>query len=467
MRVLACLCVLILLANCRDVTITGRQQINIVPDASVAAMADVQFEQMMEVARRYNAILTESDSPQAAEVLAMVHRVSGRIVAAAGLAQEHDWRVVVLKSRTVNAFALPGGKIVVFSGLLPVAKNEAGLAAVLGHEVGHVAAHHSAERLSQSLLIRTALRTADAVALAKNPAHRAQIDSALGLGAKYGLVLPFSREQESEADHLGLLYMAKAGYDPQEAIAIWQRMEATAGPGPWEFTSTHPSDATRRAQLQGWMPEAQAVYADRAQPLPAVGADAPVTRAARTETAAPAPVAVRPVLTDEFWYRVKVGSAPLPVTFRFHRQPCAGGTCIVMAGDNGSVRTVTDSFALVENRLADGAWARYSPPLQLAQWPLKVGDVWSERVTIETSAGRRIAAMIRSQVVAYEPVTVPSGTFLAHKIAQSMDGTHFQDLWFAADVKYFVKQVSYDTRGHTTVTELLDIKQDAPALPEE
>lgn len=143
----------------------------------------------------------------AAAALTTVHHVSDRIIDAAGLRGRFNWETVVVKSKVPNAFAMPNGKIVVFTGILPVAKIEAGLAAVLGHEIGHVIAQHQAERVSQTLVARTTLSVTDAALASRDSKYRPAIGAALGLGARYGVLLPFSRIHESEADHIGLLLM--------------------------------------------------------------------------------------------------------------------------------------------------------------------------------------------------------------------------------------------------------------------
>ncbi len=206
-----------------------------------------------------------------------VHRVVNRIIAAAKqsqyaeIAQQFQWEISVIKDdKTMNAFALPGGKIAVYTGIFPVAKNEAGLAAILGHEVTHALARHGAERMSQGLVAQLLLTGAD-VALTGGGAGagtRQAVMQALGLGAQVGVLLPFSREHESEADYIGLLLAAQAGYDPREAVHVWERMERAGGTQPPEFLSTHPSHGTRITNLQSWMPEALDLYA-KAAPAPA------------------------------------------------------------------------------------------------------------------------------------------------------------------------------------------------------
>ncbi|HXU90240.1 MAG TPA: M48 family metallopeptidase [Methylomirabilota bacterium] len=210
--------------------------------------------------------LVKANDADSGQYLPMVERVSGRIVQAAGLAQQTQWRVALVRSKEVNANASADGTIVVYTGILPIAESEAGLAVILGHEVAHVVARHSGERLSQMLLAQGVTNAAAAFA---SPQYQAPLGAALGLGAQYGVLLPFSRHHESEADHLGIYYMAKAGYDPAEAPRLWERMSAQGKSGTPEFMSTHPSDATRIAQLRAWLPDARRYYEDQSLPLPA------------------------------------------------------------------------------------------------------------------------------------------------------------------------------------------------------
>jgi predicted Zn-dependent protease len=158
--------------------------------------------------------------------------------------------------------------MIVHTGLIPIAKTEAGLAAVLGHEVGHVIARHSAERLSQTMLAQVGAQVANVAVAVYDPRYQAVTAAAVGLGAQYGVLLPYSRAHESEADHIGILLMAKAGYDPAESIALWERMEASGGSRQPEWMSSHPNPGTRRTQLRAWLPEAQRYYQNRALPLP-------------------------------------------------------------------------------------------------------------------------------------------------------------------------------------------------------
>lgn len=214
-----------------------------------------------------------------------VKRVAARVIEAAKrskyseMANQFEWEVTVIKDdKTMNAFALPGGKIAVYTGIFPVAKTEAGLAAVMGHEVVHALARHGGERMSQNTLAQTTLQ-AVGIALGvsgANPVLSQGAMAALGVGAQVGVLLPFSRKHESEADYIGVLLAADAGYDPRESIALWQRMEqASAGKGPSEFLSTHPSHDTRIQQLEEWMAEAMPIYQSR-QPAP--NSELPVLR---------------------------------------------------------------------------------------------------------------------------------------------------------------------------------------------
>jgi predicted Zn-dependent protease len=207
-----------------------------------------------------------SQSPEEQDA---VKRVAEKVVQAAKqsefaeTAQSFKWEVVVIKDdQTANAFALPGGKIAVYTGIFPMANNDAGLAAILGHEVVHALARHASERMSQEVLAQVGL-TAAAVGLGASdagPAVGEATMAALGLGTRVGVLLPYSRTHESEADSIGLLLSAAAGYDPQEAVRVWQRMQQQSQGAPPEFLSTHPSHETRITRLQEAMPEALKIF---------------------------------------------------------------------------------------------------------------------------------------------------------------------------------------------------------------
>jgi predicted Zn-dependent protease len=188
---------------------------------------------------------------------AQAQRVAKRIEAVAGRDKPaFDWKVTLLRKNEANAYCLPGGKIVVYTGILPVTGNDAALATVLGHEVAHATAEHAAERIEREHLTKVAAAIV-AGGVAFTPRQYLRVAALLGAAGS----LPFSRSQESEADHIGLVYMARAGYDPHEAVAFWKRMRrASKGKEPPEFASDHPSDAHRIERIQQWIPEAEAAY---------------------------------------------------------------------------------------------------------------------------------------------------------------------------------------------------------------
>lgn len=205
----------------------------------------------------YKQILSKAKISTDPAVNAMVTRVGTRI-AAATERSDLKWEFTVIDDpKAVNAFALPGGKVAVYTGILPVTKDEAGLAAVLGHEVAHVLARHSAERLSQELALQVGAQVLGSIVGVNT--ELTKLGSSLLVSA---IQLPWGRKQESEADHLGLIYMAKAGYDPRAALDLWRRMaQASQGSSrPPEFLSTHPSEQTRIRQIESWLPEAESHY---------------------------------------------------------------------------------------------------------------------------------------------------------------------------------------------------------------
>jgi predicted Zn-dependent protease len=186
-----------------------------------------------------------------------VQRVASRIEAVAARDKRaFVWRVTLIRKNVANAYCLPGGKIVVYTGILPLTENGAGLATVLGHEVAHATAEHAAERIEQEHLTKVAAAII-AGGVAFTPGQYVRVTALIGVGS----ALPFSRAQESEADHIGLIYMARAGYDPRQAVAFWKRMEhASKGREPPEFLSDHPSDAHRVQRIEGWLPQAERAY---------------------------------------------------------------------------------------------------------------------------------------------------------------------------------------------------------------
>jgi predicted Zn-dependent protease len=170
---------------------------------------------------------------------------------------DYQWEYKLVKDDTVNAWCMPGGKIVVYSGILPVTQTEGALAVVLGHEISHALLNHGQQRMSADVLQQLGAVGLSLGVSGLSPEVQSMAMTAYGVGAQVGGALPFSRSHESEADHYGLILMAIAGYDPDEAVPFWQRMSEAGGGGTPEFLSTHPSDATRIKQLQGWVPEAK------------------------------------------------------------------------------------------------------------------------------------------------------------------------------------------------------------------
>lgn len=239
------------LAACETAPITGRNQLIVVPEAQVAEMGLQTFQE----------IKNKEDVSGDPKLNAMVQRVGARI--AQVVDSGGKWEFVVFNDdKQVNAFALPGGKVGVYSGLFKVATTEAELAAVIGHEIAHVTARHGAERLSQGIVAQAGLAATSLALSNRDPTTVQLVTTALGAGATVGVLLPYSRLQESEADKLGMIYMAKAGYDPRAAKDLWIKMtKAAQGQArPPQLLSTHPASETRITQIEQWMPEALEHY---------------------------------------------------------------------------------------------------------------------------------------------------------------------------------------------------------------
>lgn len=238
------------LAACA-VSPTGRKQFIFMPESQMVVMGVQSFNQMRD----------ETPEVKDAAINKYVQCVAGALTGLPKVQESSaDWEVVVFDSETVNAFALPGGKIGVYKGLLKVAETPDQLAAVLGHEVGHVLAHHGNERVSQNFAVGQTLAILDSWMSAKNTANRQTLMSALGLGSQVGVLLPFSRLHESEADRIGLELMAQAGFNPNDSVKLWQNMGKDGGKQPPEFMSTHPSHDTRIDQLKAAIPQVMPLY---------------------------------------------------------------------------------------------------------------------------------------------------------------------------------------------------------------
>jgi predicted Zn-dependent protease len=251
----------LLQTSCSTVAVTGRSQLDLIPASTMLSMSDQQYSEFLSS----NRLSTNRDQT------ALVKKVGTRIQGAvenyfrsqnmSKQLQGYSWQFNLVDSQEANAWCMPGGRVVVYTGILPITQTEAGLAVVLAHEIAHAVAEHGNERMSQELLAQLG-GMALSEAVAKKPKETQQIYmTAFGLGAEYGALLPFSRLQENEADHLGLIFMAMAGYDPHEALSLWRRMsQSNSGQAPPEFMSTHPSDATRIAKIEQEMPEAMQYY---------------------------------------------------------------------------------------------------------------------------------------------------------------------------------------------------------------
>ncbi len=237
--------------GCTTVPYTNRSRFMMLPESEDLSMGLAAYQEILSKER------VVSDP----KMTRLVERV-GRAIAEVAEKPDFEWEFAVIdNAEMVNAFALPGGKTAVYTGLFPVAQDEAGLAVVMGHEVAHALARHGAERMSQGVVLQ-GLGAGLAIATSGQSAAVQQAAmQAYGLGAQVGVMLPFSRHMESEADHIGIILMAKAGYDPRASISLWERMGAlNDGEKPAEFISTHPNYDTRISQLNEWMPEAERFY---------------------------------------------------------------------------------------------------------------------------------------------------------------------------------------------------------------
>lgn len=251
----------IVLTACSNVPITGRKQLNIIPASQMMSMSYQQYDDFL----KSNKLSTNAQQTQ------MIKTVGAKIKIAVetyfrqqNMSSElngYSWEFNLIDSPEANAWCMPGGKVVFYTGILPITRDETGVAVVMGHEIAHAIAEHGNERMSQSLISELG-GTALAVALQEKPAETQQLWlTAYGIGSQVGMMLPFSRLHESEADRMGLIFMAMAGYNPNEAVSFWQRMaDMKNGQSPPEFLSTHPSDATRIRQIKEWLPEAMKYY---------------------------------------------------------------------------------------------------------------------------------------------------------------------------------------------------------------
>lgn len=250
----------VFVASCSRVPITGRKQVNIIPKGQLYPMS---FNQ-------YSSVISSSKLSTNAQQTQLVKSVGNKIKNAveqymkekklSKRLKDYAWEFNLIEDPSVNAWCMPGGKVAVYTGILPVTQNEVGLAVVMGHEVAHAIAEHGGERMSQALIQQMGGVALNVAMSEKSEQTRGLWMAAYGAGSQVGVMLPFSRMHETEADKLGLIFMAIAGYDPNEAIGFWERMAKLKGGSQPEFLSTHPSDKTRIEDLKKFMPQAMKYY---------------------------------------------------------------------------------------------------------------------------------------------------------------------------------------------------------------
>ena len=252
---------IIFLSACTTNAVTGRKQLSLISESTLQQEAVSQYRSFLQ----QNTVISNSNNRD----VEMVKRVGSRIATAItkyynskGLGNElagYNWEFSLVDNKDVNAWCMPGGKVVVYTGLFTVVQNEAQLAIVLGHEITHAVAHHGQERISQAMLAQ-GIGIGGDIFTSGNPQANSVFNTIYAPAATVGVLLPNSRNQELEADHYGLIFAAMAGYNPQEAIPFWTRMANMAGPKPPVFLSTHPADAQRIQKLKGYMKEALSYY---------------------------------------------------------------------------------------------------------------------------------------------------------------------------------------------------------------
>jgi predicted Zn-dependent protease len=250
----------VLFISCSTVPITGRSQLNMIPDNEMLAMSFQQYDQFLQQNPPSN---NQAQVKMVIDVGIRIQQAVEQYMADNNLSDRlegYDWEFNLVEDEQVNAWCMPGGKVVIYTGILPVTKDESGLAVVMGHEIAHAIAEHGNERMSQQLL-QQAGAVGLMVAMRNKPVQtQALWLSVYGVGTQLAVMLPYSRTHESEADRLGLIFMSMAGYDPNEAPEFWERMAAGKQGEPPEFLSTHPSSETRINNLKSWIPEAMQYY---------------------------------------------------------------------------------------------------------------------------------------------------------------------------------------------------------------
>lgn len=257
MKRFAIIVAILIFSACNTNPFTGKKTLALVPNSQILPMSFQQYEQFLS---EHKVIKNTPNANMVKKVGQKISKAADRYLTAngyAGYLNEYRWEYNLVEDKAVNAWCMPGGKIVFYSGILPVTKTEAGMAAVMGHEVAHALANHGQQRMSAGQLQQIGA-IAGNVAFMDNPENQAIFNSAYGVGTQIGVMLPFSRSHESEADQIGLTLMAIAGYDPIEAANLWVRMKELGGEAPLEFLSTHPSNDTRINNIREWVPNAKA-----------------------------------------------------------------------------------------------------------------------------------------------------------------------------------------------------------------
>lgn len=264
-RIFSLVFITMLLTGCLTNLVTGRKQLSLVSESDLQLMAVSQYNTFLDE----NRVLNPKNNKDAAMVSRVGNRISGAVTkyydkqGKKEVLEGYTWQFSTINSKDVNAWCMPGGKVVVYTGILPVTQSEAGLAIVMGHEIAHAVAKHGNERMSQAMVQQMGGMALE-VALAQQPEDTRNLFlMSYGIGSQLGAMLPWSRQQETEADKYGLIFAAMAGYDPREAIPFWQRMSAASGGSPPEFLSTHPSDENRIKRLNQFMPAAMKYYTSK------------------------------------------------------------------------------------------------------------------------------------------------------------------------------------------------------------
>jgi len=249
-----------LLYSCSTVAISNRHQIKLIPNSTMFATSFQQYDGFL---KEHKKSTNQAQTQMVKRVGVKIQKAVEKYFADKGKSSQlkgYNWEFNLVEDPQVNAWCMPGGKVVVYTGILPVTKSEAGLAVVMGHEIAHAIANHGNERMSQQMVLQAGGMALDEYTKTKPEESKKMWGTVFGLGAQYGAVLPFSRLHESEADHLGLIFMAMAGYNPNEAVDFWTRMSKSGGQKPPEIMSTHPSDKTRIKQIKEHLPEAMKYY---------------------------------------------------------------------------------------------------------------------------------------------------------------------------------------------------------------